>query len=86
MNKIVLIMISINSLPISGILPYIILNLGNKLNLMYYQQVYHPPESEFWYLDISSVTFRDAGVYECQVSTSPKVFLPVHLTVLGEFN
>ena len=53
---------------------------------MYYQQVYHPPESEFWYLDISSVTFRDAGVYECQVSTSPKVFLPVHLTVLGEFN
>ncbi|XP_063598198.1 uncharacterized protein LOC134774731 [Penaeus indicus] len=46
-------------------------------------QVFHPPETEDWYLDISSVTFRDAGVYECQVSTSPKVSLPVYLTVLG---
>nr|XP_045603436.1 uncharacterized protein LOC123761452 [Procambarus clarkii] len=46
-------------------------------------QVFHPPEAEDWYLDISSVTFRDAGVYECQVSTSPKVSLPIHLTVLA---
>ncbi|XP_047502101.1 uncharacterized protein LOC125047737 isoform X2 [Penaeus chinensis] len=46
-------------------------------------KVFHPPETEDWYLDISSVTFRDAGVYECQVSTSPKVSLPVYLTVLG---
>ncbi|XP_071543564.1 LOW QUALITY PROTEIN: uncharacterized protein [Panulirus ornatus] len=45
--------------------------------------VYHPLDAENWFLDISSVTFRDAGVYECQVSTSPKVSLPIHLTVLA---
>ncbi|MPC56526.1 hypothetical protein E2C01_050488 [Portunus trituberculatus] len=46
-------------------------------------QVFHPPETEDWFLEISSVTFRDSGVYECQVSTSPKVSLPIHLTVLA---
>ncbi|XP_076060687.1 uncharacterized protein LOC143036805 [Oratosquilla oratoria] len=46
--------------------------------------VYHKPETEDWFLDISSVTFRDSGIYECQVTTSPKVSLPVHLTVLAE--
>ncbi|XP_064101014.1 uncharacterized protein LOC135211681 [Macrobrachium nipponense] len=46
-------------------------------------KVFHPHETEDWYLDISSVTFRDSGIYECQVSTSPKVSLPIHLTVLG---
>ena len=49
-------------------------------------QVFHPPETEDWFLEISSVTFRDSGVYECQVSTSPKVSLPIHLTVLGQFS
>ncbi|XP_068250935.1 kin of IRRE-like protein 1 [Palaemon carinicauda] len=44
-------------------------------------QVYHPENSNEWFLEISSVTFRDAGTYECQVSTSPKIFLPVTLTV-----
>ncbi|XP_053635666.1 irregular chiasm C-roughest protein isoform X2 [Cherax quadricarinatus] len=44
-------------------------------------KVYHPEDSNEWYLEISPVTFRDAGVYECQVSTSPKVFLPILLTV-----
>lgn len=47
-------------------------------------QVFHPPETEDWFLEISSVTYRDSGVYECQVSTSPKVSLPIRLTVLGE--
>ncbi|XP_053638647.2 protein sidekick-1-like isoform X1 [Cherax quadricarinatus] len=46
-------------------------------------QVVHLPESDHWYLDILSVTFRDAGVYECQVSNSPKVSLPIRLIVLG---
>ncbi|XP_066981553.1 irregular chiasm C-roughest protein-like isoform X1 [Macrobrachium rosenbergii] len=44
-------------------------------------KVYHPEKSSDWYLEINPVTFRDAGVYECQVSTSPKIFLPVSLTV-----
>lgn len=44
-------------------------------------KVYHPENSDHWYLEINPVTFRDAGVYECQVSTSPKIFLPVLLVV-----
>lgn len=52
--------------------------------LVYSPQVFHPPETEDWFLEISSVTYRDSGVYECQVSTSPKVSLPIRLTVLGE--
>ncbi|XP_042871665.1 protein sidekick-1-like [Penaeus japonicus] len=44
-------------------------------------QVFHPEGSDDWFLEINPVTFRDAGVYECQVSTSPKIFLPVSLSV-----
>ncbi|XP_037795695.1 protein sidekick-1-like [Penaeus monodon] len=44
-------------------------------------KVFHPEESDDWFLEINPVTFRDAGVYECQVSTSPKIFLPVSLAV-----
>ncbi|XP_047500197.1 muscle, skeletal receptor tyrosine protein kinase-like [Penaeus chinensis] len=44
-------------------------------------KVFHPEKSDIWNLEISSVTFRDAGVYECQVSTSPKIFLPILLGV-----
>nr|XP_045610301.1 kin of IRRE-like protein 1 [Procambarus clarkii] len=44
-------------------------------------KAFHPPESEQWYLEINPVTFRDAGVYECQVSTSPKISLPIMLGV-----
>ncbi|XP_050735183.1 kin of IRRE-like protein 1 [Eriocheir sinensis] len=44
-------------------------------------KVYHPEKSDQWYLEISSVTFRDAGVYECQVSASPKISLPIMLSV-----
>ncbi|XP_050698832.1 cell adhesion molecule 1-like [Eriocheir sinensis] len=44
-------------------------------------KVFHPENSNAWHLDISSVTFRDSGVYECQVSSSPKIHLPIHLHV-----
>lgn len=44
-------------------------------------KVFHPEGSDDWFLEINPVTFRDAGVYECQVSTSPKIFLPVSLSV-----
>ncbi|XP_076056288.1 uncharacterized protein LOC143034236 [Oratosquilla oratoria] len=43
-------------------------------------RAYHPADKD-WMLEISSVTFRDAGVYECQISTSPKISLPVYLSV-----
>ncbi|XP_042231107.1 uncharacterized protein LOC121872429 [Homarus americanus] len=44
-------------------------------------KVYHPVDSDEWFLEISSVTFRDGGVYECQVPTNPKIFLPINLAV-----
>ena len=38
-----------------------------------------------WTLQIKYVQARDAGIYECQVSTEPKVSARVHLHVVGEF-
>lgn len=37
-------------------------------------------------LQIKYVQARDAGVYECQVSTEPKVSAKVHLHVVGKLN
>lgn len=37
-----------------------------------------------WTLQIKYVQARDAGLYECQVSTEPKVSARVHLHVVGE--
>lgn len=37
---------------------------------------------KFWTLQIKYVQARDAGVYECQVSTEPKVSARVHLQVV----
>lgn len=37
-----------------------------------------------WTLQIKYVQARDAGIYECQVSTEPKVSARVHLHVVGE--
>ncbi|CAL4065230.1 unnamed protein product, partial [Meganyctiphanes norvegica] len=44
-------------------------------------KVVHPVGSDDWTLEIAPVTFRDEGVYECQVSSSPKISLPVLLAV-----
>ncbi|KAF0296826.1 Zwei Ig domain protein zig-8 [Amphibalanus amphitrite] len=41
----------------------------------------HSEGSEEWVLRIASPTEQDSGVYECQVSTEPKMSLPVHLQV-----
>lgn len=40
---------------------------------------------KFWTLQIKYVQGRDAGAYECQVSTEPKVSARVHLQVVGKF-
>lgn len=37
-----------------------------------------------WTLQIKYVQAKDAGLYECQVSTEPKVSARVHLHVVGE--
>ncbi|XP_076259523.1 transmembrane and immunoglobulin domain-containing protein 1-like [Rhynchophorus ferrugineus] len=43
--------------------------------------VRHPEHSDDWDLHIEYVQKRDAGVYECQVNTEPKISLPVMLYI-----
>ncbi|KOX71697.1 hypothetical protein WN51_03408 [Melipona quadrifasciata] len=47
-------------------------------------QVIHPDKSENWTLQIKSPQERDSGVYECQVSTEPKMSLNYSLNVVEE--
>lgn len=42
-------------------------------------------EHDDWNLQIDYVQPRDAGIYECQVNTEPKIYRAVTLKVLGEF-
>ncbi|XP_025163184.1 protein turtle homolog B [Harpegnathos saltator] len=44
--------------------------------------VIHPEKSENWTLQIKSPQERDSGVYECQVSTEPKMSLNYSLNVV----
>ncbi|ODN03093.1 Tyrosine-protein kinase receptor TYRO3 [Orchesella cincta] len=44
--------------------------------------VLHPEKSENWTLQIKYPQERDAGVYECQVNTEPKISMAFHLTVI----
>ncbi|XP_059062670.1 hemicentin-1-like [Achroia grisella] len=43
--------------------------------------VLHPEPSDDWDLKIDYVQPRDAGVYECQINTEPKINMAVILTV-----
>lgn len=45
--------------------------------------VIHPESSDDWNLKIEYVQPRDAGVYECQVNTEPKINLAIMLNVEG---
>ncbi|XP_037941093.1 uncharacterized protein LOC119674042 [Teleopsis dalmanni] len=45
----------------------------------------HLKHSEDWTLQIKFVQLRDAGVYECQVSTHPPTSIFLHLNVVGEY-
>ncbi|XP_029662094.1 hemicentin-1-like [Formica exsecta] len=40
------------------------------------------PETDYWNLRIDYVQPRDAGIYECQVNTEPKIYRAVTLKVL----
>nr|XP_027212204.1 zwei Ig domain protein zig-8-like isoform X1 [Penaeus vannamei] len=44
-------------------------------------RVLHPENSDDWTLHIKYTTFRDSGVYECQVNSDPKISRAVTLTV-----
>lgn len=47
-------------------------------------QVIHPENSDNWTLLIKFAQPRDAGIYECQVNTEPKMSLAFQLNVVGE--
>lgn len=47
-------------------------------------QVIRPDKSENWTLQIKFPQERDAGIYECQVNTEPKMSLAFQLNVVGK--
>ncbi|XP_018575073.1 zwei Ig domain protein zig-8 [Anoplophora glabripennis] len=42
----------------------------------------HTPHTEEWTLRIRYPQKKDSGIYECQISTTPPVGHPVHLTIV----
>ena len=47
--------------------------------------VHHNLPNDDWELRISSTEARDAGFYECQVNTEPKLHWPIYLQVYSKF-
>jgi len=45
--------------------------------------VLHPEGSDEWNLKVDFVQKRDAGIYECQVNTEPKINMALLLNVEG---
>lgn len=46
----------------------------------------HVEGSHDWQLKISYVQEKDSGIYECQVSTEPKISLAFRLAVVGRWS
>ncbi len=46
---------------------------------------HHSDEADLYTLRIKFVQFRDAGEYQCQVNTEPKLSFSVFLKVTGEY-
>lgn len=49
-------------------------------------QAIHSEDSDEWTLRIVSGQPRDSAVYECQVSTEPKISMSFRLTVVGKWS
>ena len=49
-------------------------------------KVLHEPHSNEWFLVIKSVSYKDQGVYECQVNSDPPSTFKYRLRVLGELH
>lgn len=47
-------------------------------------QAFYADRTGVWTLQIKYVKAQDAGMYECQVGTEPKVSARAHLQVVGE--
>jgi hypothetical protein len=48
-------------------------------------QANHHRDNEDWTLQIKWAQKRDAGIYECQISTQPVRSYFVNLNIVGEF-
>lgn len=48
-------------------------------------QVQRPQNSTLWTLQIKYPQLRDAGIYECQINSEPKISLSYTLNVIGEY-
>ena len=48
-------------------------------------KVLHEKHSIEWFLVIKAVTYKDQGVYECQVNSDPYKTFKYHLSVVGEY-
>ncbi|CAH1982895.1 unnamed protein product, partial [Acanthoscelides obtectus] len=48
-------------------------------------QSLHTDGSDEWTLKVTSPQIRDSGVYECQVSTEPKISQAYKLSVVGKY-
>ena len=47
-------------------------------------KVLHEVNSSDWFLVIKSVTYKDEGIYECQVNSDPYKTFKFHLSVVGK--
>lgn len=47
-------------------------------------QIVEHEEAENYTLQIKFAQFRDGGIYECQISTEPKMSLAYRLNVVGK--
>ena len=47
---------------------------------------HHASDSNSWALQIKYTQLRDAGEYQCQVNTEPKISFSVFLTVKGKLS
>lgn len=44
----------------------------------------HLDDTDDWTLEIKYVQRKDAGIYECQISTEPKMSFSIRLNVVGK--
>lgn len=48
-------------------------------------QVQRPQNSTLWTLQIKYPQLRDAGIYECQINSEPKMSLSYTMNVIGKY-
>jgi len=46
----------------------------------------HKVHTEDWILRIRYPQRKDSGIYECQISTTPPIGHPIHLSIVGKFS